>query len=192
MNGEFEFPDFEEYIHGEFNKQYAVRVNERVHDRAMSNTKRGELAREIRKIEWKAAFGDARGEAEQIDHEIETLEDEKDDLDAKIRELQAEREGVERRLTRLRERRKNVDTSEQKLETIMETLEDDVWDGRPVNTELSSVKKAARLAQVEPDDIIDRLKERTGAPDHAFVRPGESRFKWSPAEAARIKAELDN
>lgn len=148
----------------------SVKVEKHLREAAKRNSEHGEISEEFRKTIQRIAYGEEIEQEERLKVELREKRNERDELKGEIREKQAEVETLETEIARLEERVENRNERRDKFEGMVEMLEATLKDGGRVFPEHGQVKQAAAVGEVEPEDVIERLKERNpDAPDHAFV-----------------------
>lgn len=139
----------------------------------------GELSRRLRETVEQIAFGEEVSKHTQLQQRLRTLREKKDDLRAERRELDAELETIEQEITRVEEQLSELDKREDKYEAALEMLEETLAEGGRVYPEHGQVVRAARLGDVDEDQVIADLQERNpSVPEHAFVDAMASDAEW--------------
>lgn len=175
-----------DYMSGEYghDKRVNFTANQAVYDRVQESTEHGAVSREMRAKLWEMMVGDARNEREKVKAKLEEKQERKQEVDAKIRELRAESENLETEIRELRHKYDTMESAEDKAKTKLEDIEANLWDGQNITTKLTTVKEAAHLLEVTPDEVVERVRERNPeAPDYAFEPPMSSRQTWDMSTA---------
>jgi chromosome segregation ATPase len=130
----------------------------------------GELSTELRETIQRIAFGEEISKREQSRKRLAELRDAKDKKRSEIREAEAELEQIEDEIARVEERLDGMERREDKYEASLEMLEESLRSGQRVFEDHGQVIKAAKIGGMEPEDVIEELKDRNPmVPDHAFV-----------------------
>lgn len=155
-------------------------VPEHVRDAAKGKTEHGELSEHVRNVYRRIAFGEDVAEHETVRMELERVRDEKDDIRRKIREFQSDLEAIERKEARLEEKLSQHTSRQDKYEGHLESLETQLAQGAHISTTHPGVERAANVADVEKDEVIEELQERNpSVPDHAFVDAMNTDRRWN-------------
>lgn len=146
---------------------------------AQAKTDHGELSEKVRSLYETIAFGEELGERSQIERELRSVREQKDEKRSEIRQLQADVESLEKRESRLEERLSEMSSREDKYEGAIEMLEEQIYDGQNVFPGHTGVQRAAGLADVEPEGVIQTLKDRNpNVPDHVYKQKLHTNKKW--------------
>lgn len=139
----------------------------------------GELSKRLRQTVEQIAFGEDVSKHTQLQQRLETLREEKDELRGKRRKIDADLETVEQKITRVEEQLSELDKREDRYEAALEMLEESLAEGGRVFPDHGQVVRAARLGNVDEDQVIEDLKERNpSVPAHAFVNGIEADKEW--------------
>lgn len=156
-----------------------VSVPEHLREAAKRNSEHGEISERVRDVLREIAYGENIAEHERKKQELAQTRQKKDELRNKLTEIQAELENVERKERRLEEQIEQSQTTEQEYKTILQTLEAEVRDGANITVQRRSVKNAAEIKGIEPEEVVGELKDRNPEiPEHAFQPPRESDRSW--------------
>ncbi|WP_121744879.1 hypothetical protein [Natronorubrum halophilum] len=165
-------------------------VPEHVREAAKTNAEYGELSEKVRVLYETVAFGEEIGQRTQIERELQSVREKKDKKRAEIREAQAELENLERREVRLEDQKSSLSSKEDKFEGAIEMIEQQLYDGTHIFPEFGAVQKAAGLAGSEPEQVIQRLKQRNpGVPDYAFQSMAAARRRWEGCTEEEARSE---
>lgn len=165
-------------------------VPEHVKNAAKTNAEYGELSEKVRVLYETVAFGEEVGERSQLERELQSLRDKKDKKRAEKRELETEIENIERREVRLEEQLNSLSSKDDKFEGAIEMLEQQLYDGTHIFPEHGTVQKAAGLGEMEPNHVIQKLKDRNpGIPDYAFKTQMHAEQQWTGCSEAEAKQD---
>ncbi len=175
----------EEDTEVEFNEKDAEKVQvshlvpEHVREAAKARAEYGELSEKVRTLYETVAFGEEIGERSQLQRELDSIREKKDRKRAKKREIETEIENLERREQRIEERISSLSSKEDKFEGAMEMIEQQLYDGTHIFPEHGLVTRATGLAGMDPEQVINKLKERNpGVPDYAFKSKMHAQHDW--------------
>jgi chromosome segregation ATPase len=147
----------------------------------------GELSERLRETVEQIAFGEEVSKHTQLQERLRTLREKKDDLRAQRRELDAQLETVEQDIARIEEQLSELDKREDRYEAALEMLEETLAEGGRVFPDHGQVVRAARLGDVDEQQVIADLKERNpSVPEHAFVGAMESSEDWNGFDATEV------
>jgi len=151
--------------------RYNVKMPERLREDAKRNTERGELAKEVRKVFRRIAYGassvDETSELDKTKAELREVRRQIDDLRRERGRIDNEIESQETRAARLEERVQSLESERDEIQQAIEMLENMLQNG-----ERMFVKRIKNAADVDGDtaaEIQQRLRDRNAdVPDHAF------------------------
>lgn len=158
-------------------KQVNFKLKAETHQALKSKLEHGELSEELRQYSRQLAFGADVSEEERLLEERRELAKERREIDGDIETLKKKREEVERKLDRVDGRLEHLRERDGEYDGVIAMLEEDLRDGARVMPGTDKVKRAAKIGDCEPEDVIEDLKERNpNVPDKAFRRAksGES------------------
>lgn len=172
------------------NVQVSHLVPEHVREAAKANAEYGELSEKVRTLYETVAFGEEIGERSQLQRELDSIREKKDQKRAKKREIETEIENLERREQRIEERISSLSSKEDKFEGAMEMIEQQLYDGTHIFPEHGLVKRATGLAGMDPEQVINKLKERNpGVPDYAFKSKIHAERDWHGCTEAEARGD---
>jgi len=146
--------------------QYNVKLRRQLREDAKRNTKRGELAEDVRDLFRRKAYGfsadSENTELERTRAELEKVRERIDDLRRERRRIDAEIESQESRATRLEEKVSRLEERDDRFSTVVETLESLLLDGARIFPERVD-------DDLDAEAVITELKERNpDVPAKAF------------------------
>jgi len=168
-----------------------------VKETAKEKLEYGGLSREIQETLERIAFGEELNQRSRLQRRREELADDLREKREQRRELDAEIETLEQKVGGIDDKLQNLTTREEKHEAKLETLENRLrvegtrlWEDHP------AVKEAAAAAGVEPEGVVETLKERNpDVPTYAFQQGLHDRHDWNglpDSEADLDVAERDS
>lgn len=158
-----------------------VEVPKSVRNTAKDKLEFGGISREVRDRLQEIAFGADLNQRSRLERRRDDLNEELRSLRAERRELDAEIENTEQQINAVDEKLSNLSTREDKYEAKLEELEGMVrQDGMRVFLDHPAVKRAAQTGGVEPEGVIEALKERNpDVPSYAFQDGIRDSHQWS-------------
>jgi len=164
-------------------KQINFTVEEGAYDRFDSKTEHGEKTEILRQRVYEVAHGQDVAEKERVKDQLREKRNDRRELDREIQDMKNERDELDREIERLEERLDTLLEQDGEIDGALEVIESELHDGVRIYDGHTQVKEAARIGDMEPNDVIDRLKERNpSVPDEAFRLA-------KPHEDPRWKAE---
>lgn len=156
-----------------------IRMPRNLRDEAKAQAEHGQLSEMVRDVFREIAFGEDINKREQYKRQLERIRDDKDDIRADIRDLQTELEKLEAQEARLEERLNETTSLRDKYDGMLEMLEHELYSGENIFAEHAAVKRAARTSNLEPDQVIEELKERNPEiPEYAFEPKMHADREW--------------
>jgi len=156
-----------------------IRMPRNVRDEAKAQTEHGELSEMVRELYREVAFGEEINKREQYKKQLERVRDDKDEIRSKIRELQTQLDNLESKEARLEERLNETTSLRDKYDGMLEMLEHEIYSGENIFAEHAAVKRAARTSNLDPEEVIEELKERNPEiPEYAFVPKMHADREW--------------
>lgn len=156
-----------------------IQMPRNIRDEAKNQTEHGELSEMVRDLFREVAFGEEINKREQYKKQLERVRDEKDEVRGEIRDLQSRLDTLEDKESRLEERLSESTSLKDKYDGMLEMLEQTLYSGTHVDKNHGAVERAANTAGVEPEDVIEDLKDRNPeVPDYAFVRKDRAELPW--------------
>jgi len=154
--------------------RYNVKMPKRLRDDAKRNTERGDLAKDVRKVFRRRAYGAGAVEEEskldRAQNELEQVRERIEDLRRKRGRIQNEIESQERRATRLEERISSLEEERDEVEQAIQTLENMLQNGERMWP--TRIKNATEFDKSTAEEIHVELKNRnTELPERAFKEP---------------------
>lgn len=144
---------------------------------AKDRLEHGELSERLRGTLNEIAHGADVAQQTRLTDRLQTLREDRRDAERKIREWQDERDELDRKIERVESRLDELREQDGEYDGVLAMLEADLADGVRVMEGTDKVKRAARIGDCTPADVIDDLKERNpNTPDVAFrqARAGEA------------------
>ena len=150
--------------------QVHVEVSKDVKETAKEKLGHGGLSREIRDCLERIAFGAELNKRSRLERRRDELESELRDARQERREIDARIETKEDRISGIDAKLSNLTKREDKYEAKLEELESQLReDGIRVFPSFPNVKRAASTGEVEPEGVVETLKERNpDVPEYAF------------------------
>lgn len=158
-----------------------AQVPESVKAAAKEKLEYGGLSREIQDTLERIAFGEDLGERSRLERRRDELTEELREKREERREINAEIENIEQRIDGVEDKLSNLTSREDKFEARIEALETRLRvEGQRLDPDHAAVKDAAAAAGVEPEGVVEKLKERNpDVPTYAFQDGLHDRETWS-------------
>lgn len=138
-------------------------------DAAKEELGHGEMSELLRGTLREVAFGEEVSERARLEQRLESMRDDVDEKRRLRRQLDAEIESAETEIARLEERYQRKESRDEQYEAKLEMLDELLMDGSHVFPDHGQVIQAARTGGVEPEDVIEELRERNpSCPDEKF------------------------
>lgn len=173
--------------------QVSVNVPRDVKETAKGKLDYGGLSREVRELLERIAYGEDLGQRSRLERRRDQLQDELRDARKRRREIDAEIETLEDRLSGVDDKLSNITTREDKFEAKLEELEAKLrQDGMRLDPEHGAVKRAAQTGGIEPEGVVETLKDRNpDVPEYAFTDGLNDRHEWTglPSDRATLAVE---
>ena len=140
----------------------------------------GGLSREIQDTLERIAYGEELGQRSRLERRREELQADLRDARERRREIDAEIATLEDRIDGVDDKLSNLTTREDKFEAKIEELEAMLrQDGTRLDPDHAAVKRAAETGGVEPEGVVETLKERNpDVPPYAFEDGLHDRNTW--------------
>jgi len=154
--------------------RYNVKMRQQLREDAKRNTKRGELAEDVRDLFRRRAYGEqAAGETTELQRtksELREVRERLEELRHERGKIQNEIESQERRAARLEERIEQLDQQNDQLEQAVEMLENMLQNGDRMWP--TRIKTAADVDVSTAEQLYQQLKDRNPElPAVAFEEP---------------------
>jgi len=154
--------------------RYNVKMPERLREDAKRNTQRGDLAKEVRAVFRRKAYGegavDEESKLDEAKSELTSVRERIDDLRRDRGKIDNEIETQERRATRLEERISNLEEQQDEVEQAIETLENMLQSGEMMWRK--RIQNATEFDESTADKVLVELKNRNPEiPAYAFEKP---------------------
>lgn len=180
-------PDDEELV------RVVAQVPESVKETAKQKLEYGGLSREIQETLERIAFGEDLTQRSRLERQRDELRKELRRKRERRRELNAEIETLEGRIDGVDDKLADITTREDKYEAKIEELEAMLrQDGVRLDPNNGAVQRAAKTGGVEPEGVVETLKERNpDVPEYAFRDGLHDAETWNglPNELATLAVE---
>jgi chromosome segregation ATPase len=164
-------------------KRVTFLVPEQSWEEAQDKTDHGEMSERLRDTVNRVAHGADVAEEARLNDRLKTLREDRRELRQERDNIEQELEEVNRKIERVETRLEELREQDGEYDGVLAMLETDLSDGARVMQNTPKVKKAAKIGDCEPQDVIADLKERNpDVPDMAFRSP-------HPSEEANWKRE---
>lgn len=153
---------------------------------AQDKTDHGEMSERLRETVDRVAHGADVAEETRLTDRVESLREEQRELRQERDNIESDLEEVGRKIERVERRLSELRDQEGEYDGVLAMLEADLDDGARVMEGTPKVKKAAKIGDCNPSDVIADLKERNpDVPDKAFrsARSNENP-NWKQEEQA--------
>lgn len=166
---------------GEETARVVAEVPKSVKETAKEKLPYGGLSDEIQQTLERIAFGEELSQRSRLERQRDEIKEKLRQKRAERRELNAEIETLEDRIGGLDEKLSSITTREDKYEAKIEELEAMLRiDGTRLDPDHAAVKRAATTGGVEPEGVVETLKERNpDVPSYAFEDGLHSRETWN-------------
>jgi vacuolar-type H+-ATPase subunit I/STV1 len=140
----------------------------------------GGISEEIQATLERIAYGEELGQRSRLERRREELQADLRDARERRREIDAEIATLEDRISGVDDKLSNLTTREDKFEAKIEELEAMLrQDGTRLDPNHAAVKRAAETGGVEPEGVVETLKERNpDVPPYAFEDGLHDRNTW--------------
>lgn len=171
-----------------------VEVPESVRETAKQKLSHGGISREVRDRLHEIAFGPELAQRSRLERQRASTKEELQDKREERREIDADIETLEGRVQALDEKLASITTKEDKYEAKLEELEASLReDGMRLDDDNPNVQRAASTGGVEPEGVLETLKERNpDVPAYAFTDGLHDRKnEWNGVEESEIGKKPD-
>lgn len=140
----------------------------------------GGISEEIEATLERIAYGEELGQRSRLERRREELQADLRDARGRRRDIDAEIATIEDKLTGVDEKLSSLTSREDKYEAKIEELEAMLrQDGTRLDPDHAAVKRAAETGGVEPEGVVETLKERNpDVPTYAFEDGLHDRHTW--------------
>jgi len=167
----------------EYDKQVIFKADSETVKEAKAKLDHGEMSEILRTALDRVAHGADVAEEARLNDRLKTLREGRRELRQERDNIEQELEEVNRKIERVETRLEELREQDGEYDGVLAMLETDLSDGARVMQNTPKVKKAAKIGDCEPQDVIGDLKERNpDVPDMAFRSP-------RPSEEANWKRE---
>jgi len=173
--------------------QVVVNVPKTTKETAKEKLPYGGITNEVRDTLTRIAFGEDLNQRSRLERQRDELKDELEDLRAERRRLDTDIENKEQRISSIDDKLGNITTKEDKFEAKIEELEAMIRkDGTRVWPSHGGVRRAAKTGGVEPEGVIETLKERNpDVPNYVYQQALHDRETWSGLPDSIAELEVD-
>lgn len=156
-------------------------IKESVHEIAKEKLEHGGISREIRETMNEVAFGEELTQRNRLERQREDVKGSLQNKRAERREIDAEIETLEENVQSIDEKLASITEEEDKYEAKLEEIESQLrCDGIRVWDDMPMVTRAAATGGVEPNGVIQTLKERNpDVPSYAFKDGFGDEHDWN-------------
>lgn len=171
-----------------------VEVPQSVRDTAKKKLGHGGISKEVRNRLREIAFGPELNQRSRLERQRQDLADELRGLREERRGIDSQIETVENRIDAVDDQLASLSSREEKFEAKVEELESRLRrDGVRIDPEHPAVVRAAATGGVEPEGVLEELKERNpDVPDFAFedgLHDYENQWNGVPEEGLGVPPE---
>jgi len=153
-------------------KRVTFLVPEQSWEEAQDKTDHGEMSEVLRDTVNRVAHGTDVAEEKRLNDRLKTLREERRELRQDRDTIESQLEEVNRKIERIETRLDELREQEGEYDGVLAMLETDLQEGARVMEGTPKVKKAAKIGDCEPKDVIADLKERNpDIPETAFRKP---------------------
>ena len=140
----------------------------------------GGISEEIQNTLERIAYGEELGQRSRLERRREALRSELRDARERRRDIDAEIATLEDRINGVDDKLSSLTSREDKFEAKIEELEAMLrQDGTRLDPDHAAVKRAAETGGVEPEGVVETLKERNpDVPTYAFEDGLHDRNTW--------------
>jgi len=171
-----------------------AQVPQSVKDAAKDKLEYGGLSREIQDTLERIAFGEELGQRSRLERRREELAEQLREKREKRRETDADIENLEQRIDAVENDLSNLTSREDKYEARLEALETRLRvEGQRLDPEHAAVRDAAVAAGVEPEGVVETLKERNpDVPAYAFQQALHDRETWDGLPESEAQPDVED
>lgn len=162
-----------------------AKVPESLKQAAKEQLPHGGISKVVRESLRYEVFGPGLGTRSRLEREIEKIDDELTKKRAERRDINTEIENLEQRRANYEKKISNLSSKEDKYEAKLEGLESRLLDeATRLWTDHPAVKDAAVTGEVDPEAVVEDLKERNPeVPDYAFQQGLHDTHDWHGRES---------
>jgi len=128
--------------------------------KAKSKLEHGEMSERLRATLKEIAHGTDVAEQTRIKDHIQQLREDRRDVEGQINSLQRERDEIDRKIGRLEERLDTLMDQQGEYEGFLQSIEQDLHDGKSVFIGHGKIETAADLGDCTQEEVIEALQER--------------------------------
>jgi len=167
-------------------------VPESVKETAKEKLEYGGISREIQQTLERIAFGEDLTQRSRLERQRTELVEERRKKREERREIDTDIENLDQRIDGIDEKLNNLTTREDKYEARLESLEHRLrHEGQRLDANHGAVKDTAREAGVEPEKVMETLKERNpDVPVYAFQDGLHDRNSWDGLTESQANREV--